>query len=434
MTSTFQSTMPTLSPRLVDATSTRSLGAPKPLDPAQYYHLRSVPPSNFSVISSWDKFDFMVRRNLSRIDDSKKTDIKIRNPKEVAQIIIEPMFEENGIEAGFFYDDEKLLGHSDFILRASTSGRPLLLCREVSDAEVSLALWSELLDHAKSDSTLQSLCGTLLLNACPLGLIASPSFARFVSISSGSRGLELRISNPIASRDLGLVFLAVCLEAVFELPHFQNEGLNVAVETLPEPDIQPLSSYEAGISGRIKWWVADQMSKRSFRLYFDKVAPANAGWDLDGQVTITMNRCQASEPAVFKISQGDKEELRKEASVYEYLASQKPPILVPRRIFYGHLQGGVQVLALEPFGRRMTADDITPHISRHMRRVVSAVNAAGLMHGSISLESFYVDNSGVVRLADFGEAKLYRRLPEIARQQEIQDLEEALLSRKSSLD
>lgn len=420
--------MPTLSPRLVDATSTRAFGIPKPLDPAEYYRLRTAPPTNFCAVKSWDKFDFMVRRNLSRVN-AAQFDIKVRNPQDIARTIIEPMLKENDLKAGFVFHDDKLLGLADFALRGDNNGRPLLMLREVTNNTVNMALWSELVDHAQCDITLQQLCGAMFLNGCPFGVVCSASFARFIWIVSSPHGLELRMSDPIAGRDLGIILLSVCLEAVFELPKINSDGLAIAVETLPEPDIQPLSSYEAGISGRIKWWVADQMVKRSFRVYFENHPSCDAGWDLEGLVTVTMNRCQTSEPAVFKIWQGEDVVLRTEASVYEFLASQKPPIMVPRRILYGHLHGGVSLLALEPFGRRMTHKDLNAHVSRQMRRILSSIHSIGLMHCSVSLDRFYIDNSGVVRLADFGRAKLYRRLPDIARKQEIHDLEEALLAK-----
>lgn len=402
----------------------------------------------FSGIEAWSDFSTIVQKNLSRVRLFNDNSWELSTDSQFVPRIgsaLSTLLEKNNIQAKYLsVPPPGQIGPSSVSVTLNNSVRPVLVGMHNSSTELGRLSNDELLlkvlntplnDLGKSDKVFRAAIDkttqSMLVNDLRLGYLSTTRTSRFFFItkSEGGNELKLLVSEPVAAEKFVLSLLALTLEVYFSTPYiaFPN-GLEINAITRPDPPIHGLSKQPAA-PGKVRWWVVNKLNRLQYYLHFNStIAGCYYFKPVYGMYLGTLY--ESSEPelqqaVMCKVAVGPQqvELLENEASVFEFMESKRVSVL-PQRLLYGSLFNTYHVLAFRPFGRPITRQDLSLKTMDQMRYALQTLHVYNFRHRDIRLESFYIDYDDTVRIANLGRAQRFKSLPDVARQAELEQLEQ----------
>jgi hypothetical protein len=427
---------------------------------------RNAPALNLAQVDWWHCFNEMVKNNMTKVrvldsiipvgivDDSRP--VRIDETVRLVTRTVESILHDNGLNLEFSTCTVRgqvgiphmslLQGDTLLIVGLHyTKDEFPLIASDGFFVEQLMGFGARKTDaeDERSIACVREICSHMTINSLRYGYVSTGRWTRFIKRISPHDGY-VEISPAIDVSNLIDALLAVCWQCGFEetRPLLERDPLSYELEpeALAEPDVQSLNTSESPCAGPTKWWNIKKLRNMKFRVDFilpGGTSPVavfpSATYGIIHMSSPSCgamgNRSTISRPALLKFCNYNSrdasdrlEELRREASIYEYLAGRELKY-APRRYAYGDVLGFLKILALEPYGRPMKPSDVNGNTTRQVRAAVGELHRHKLLHGDIRLESFYIDNDNRVRIAGFTRVRRYRLLYDVAMREEMSEVD-----------
>lgn len=378
--------------KLTDLKST-SVRLPSQLQTRKCFKVTQVPESLNLRVDKWTNFDTKIGHTRGSSLSVDKAMQRINNQPDLNLITGLPV-----------------IGTCDMAL--TVKGSVVMIGKRVPHLPANLVTCIKENVITVAANRLQQLCHTLVLNDTVYGFLYTDERLIIVNMQH-----ETLVSRPASWSD----FILFCQSTSFEKRGVSKEWIKAVPEMVEDPDIIPLSSYETGSVGRLRWWVAHKTNQKQFQLSLN----TKVGDHWEGTVSTGKSNESSILQAVFLVSNLETE-IRKSASMIQYLNANKTQC-APSYIVYCHIfANDFHVLALEPYGQTLTLKDLTASGVQLMHNALSELHERGVLLTSFSLNSFSLFKNEI-KIVDFGHAKLCRKIPDVARQREHAILNELTL-------
>lgn len=295
------------------------------------------------------------------------------------------------------------IGRADLLLYSSTTNKPVILGHAVA----------QLAERNEQLSTdVRVLAHTLFLNQLMYGFLYTDNDLLFIEVKD-----TVKISKTVEWANFVNAFGLIkphiednsresCANEEDEDDLIKNyKAIDAVGEMIEDPDVVPLSSFEKGSVGRLRWWLAHKVNRRQYVLKFEK------NNTLKGKVVTDVEK-----DACFFISDAEKD-VRKSASMIQYLNLYNATCC-PELLVYAHiLQHDFHVVALSPFNR-IDLCNLNEAMTASMHQALSELHNFGVMLGEFNLNNFAVNHTNNILITDFSKARLCSRVPDVAKAEE----------------
>lgn len=378
---------------LTDLKSTRNFQTiPRPLQTRHCFKVTDVPCALSASLRKWEDFD-----------------TQIGHVRGASLSLNKAMRRVNAVAGPRLSTSASIIGAADLFL--CQEYRVIMIGKKVTHLPADfLRCVEEKIDFGIVPH-FQTLCHTMFINGIAHGFLYTDERLLFVKLAGSAY-----LSRPASWSDL----IHFCAALSPEPCRVTAEWVPAVPEMVEDPDIIPLSSYEKGSIGRLRWWVAHKTNQRKIQLSFG----TNMGGYWQGAVSMESRSKTGSSSsisqAVFKISHIESL-VRKSASMIQFLNANHVRC-APTYIVYCHiLRNDFHVLALESFGKIVTEDDLTESTLKLMHAALTELHDHEVLLTDFSLESFSLYQSEV-KIVDYSHARLCRKVPAIAKEMECKKL------------
>lgn len=403
----------------------------------------------FDSVDPWHDFEFVMQKNLFRIRHFDRNAWELSLDSQFASkngTSLSTVLEKNNIQANFLsVPPAGQVGSSDLSVTLNGGSRPVLVGLHKPKSEISRRYDASKLcklyttpENELSESDKSYVCAVheiaslLLVNDLRMGYVSTFGFTHFLMISNSDegKGLKLSISGPIPGDKSTASLMALVLEAYFKTPYIDfHKGFELSAETRPDPPLHMISQ-SAAVPGKVRWWVVNKLNALRYFVCLNSSAGGcyyfNPTFGIYLGTIYEVAQPGLQQTAIFKVASGSQahiENMKNEASMFEYLNSKHLNVL-PQRIVYGTLFDRYHILAFKPFGRQVTKTDLSLKTMEQMRYALRTLHAYNVRHCDIRLESFFIDHDDTIRIANLGRAQKFKFLPDVARDAEMELLEQ----------
>lgn len=438
-------------PQLTSLTSIKGSGysKSKSLELSEHYQQLAAPEAlKFREVKDWIGFSSMINVSLSQISPVLNA-VRYTTMRESLSKYVMPTLLNNKVTSGIsiLENDTHVIGKADILFaNCSNVSRDLILvglCRPRASlrydvvrlwATKSRTLLNEFNGNQELDAlaAMQSLSHFMALNNVRYGYVASEYYIRFVQLTiEGGSFCDLSVSEPVVPKKAGETIVALCLQGVLcQSTQPVITKFSLLSQSVEHPDVSPLSRYDQGANGKMKWWVAKKNYARKFSVQLEypwsssiKLS-SSSGDDFD---VVSLRRGlfmidnKVLQPALILISDDEANKLRRIASMLQYLnacATQS----VPKFVAFGHLINyRVLVIEANNFESLTHSDLVDPNVVKQLHDALDELHSNGVILGRYDLAAFLVSrnkNQPAIKIIGLDKARLHRNVPKIAQKSE----------------
>jgi len=397
----------------------------------------------------WTKFPMLVSKNLTGLDLSFPISTSKWGGGGVFRDVVIPQLHSNGIKVELDKSSSSTCTGTSVIAAVDVSrdmpvriilGKDLSTPYDLGHDIVIMLQKHSRVNINRIDAVMQEyggpcglqavehirqLANEMALSNLSTGFLSTNLNTLFLKLEQTVSGnYDLCISTPVKSRELGKCLAALTAELYFGDHNLQQNPVTfqLAPQLVRTPDVNPLSSYEEGSKGRLKWWIARKLYHKQILLNLDtNTARQNI---IEGSLTIGTEHI----PEVYSSLQygHNAGSLANSASMLDF-ANSKEMKGVPSLLLYGKFMQ-LEVLVLQHLGHELTPFHMLNKTNiRSMHEILDSAHNMGIMVNSFGKSSFYLyyhKSAGpTIRFLGFANAKLYRHVPAIARDEEHRKLD-----------
>lgn len=439
-----------MQPILTDLKSTQAAPTIRSFDISRFFEKPTTPTRGDFFVSYrlWTKLPMIVGRNL--------TTLALSEPKSallgvlpLLQDYVVPQLQHNGIRV-HLDTQSPYLNHAEIVI-SDASDTPLLM-GNTTEQDLFLDIVTMLQKHLRLTvddmySAMQKLGGggvhklvyglanDMALNNLNTGFLScrtSTLFVHLMPTQSGS-GYEICVSTPVKNCDLGKLMAAIIVETVRGNHRLQDSAtFIVRPQVVAMPDVTPLSSYDEGSRGKLRWWVARQLYRTNVSMTLDIAASSK----LVTHGSLSIGTQSARDTSNIIVPHNSNHNLYKTASMLQY-ANSKHMKNVPQLVLSGSFLS-FDVLSLVSLGHELAPSHfMNEAYTKSMHEILSVAHELGIMINWFDEHSFFLfiteNGTPSVTFLGFGYAKLYRHVPLVAREKEHQLLDQYVEGRVGSI-